>query len=209
MRLPMGFSANWRLPWWLLAAALAVLALALTLAQLLARPHVFHGSLIDTPQRAPEIALADQAGQRFRLSEQAGQVVLLYFGYTSCPDACPTTMAEFAQLRRRLGPQADRARFVFITVDPQRDTATQVAGYLAGFDPALLGLTGDLGELRPIWRSYGVYQAARADLATLEHSDRIYVIDAAGRLRLTYSLDTPLDALEADLRALIGEARRP
>lgn len=205
MRIPMSLPAKRRLPGLLALLALAAVALALALPPLLARPHVFSGSLIDTPKPAPDFTLADQAGRPFQLSAQAGKVVLLYFGYTSCPDACPSTMAEFGQLRRRLGPQAERVRLAFITVDPQRDTQAQVGGYLAKFDPAIVGLTGGLAELRPIWKSYGVYQAARADLATVDHTDRIYVIDAAGRLRLTYSLDTPLDALEADVRALLGE----
>ncbi len=190
----------------LLVAVLAIGGLAL--ARLLAQPYVFHGSLIDPPAAAPDFTLADQTGRPFRLSAQAGSVVLLYFGYTSCPDACPATLAEFKLVRRRLGPQAERVRFVFVTVDPLRDSAAQLGTYLSNFDPSFVGLSGTPAELRPVWRSYGVSTAVRAaNPAAVDHSDRVYAIDARGRLRLTYALDIGAETLADDVRALIDEAR--
>jgi protein SCO1/2 len=203
-------ASGWALRTWQIGLlALAALALVLALAGVFTRPYVFHGSLIDSPAPAPDFTLGDQRGQPFHLRDQAGKVVLLYFGYSSCPDVCPATLSEFALVRRRLGAQADQVRFVLITVDPSRDTADQLRGYLAKFDASFVGLTGSAGELRPVWRGYGVYQDARPDAsrgaATVGHSNRVYAIDRQGRLRLTYSLDADAGALAQDVAALLRE----
>ncbi|MBK9941889.1 MAG: SCO family protein [Kouleothrix sp.] len=198
----------WPARTWLLGLAAVIAGLALVLAGRFARPYTFHGSLIESPAPAPDFTLNDQHGQPFRLSDQAGKVVLLYFGYTACPDVCPTTLAEFKLARARLGPLADQARFVFVTIDPRRDTAALLRTYLADFDASFVGLTGTPRELQPAWHAYGVYVDARPGLETIDHTNRVYVIDTRGRLRLTYSLDTNASALADDVRELIGEARQ-
>jgi protein SCO1/2 len=190
-----------------LLALVAVIALGLGWAALriFTTPYVFHGSLIEPPVPAADFGLTDQDGQPFRLSDQRGKVVVLTFGYTSCPDVCPATIDDFRRIRKQLGGQTDGARFVMVTIDPQRDTPVRLREYMAKFDPALIGLTGDTPTLRDVWRSYGVYQAQRADLGSIEHSSRVYVVDTRGNLRLTFSPDQGVDALAEDIRHLIDE----
>ncbi|MBI3961298.1 MAG: SCO family protein [Deinococcus sp.] len=179
----------------------AGLALAVAGTGLFTRPYVFHGSLIDPPVPAVDFALTDQFGQPFHLSQQTGNVVLLFFGYTSCPDECPATLAQLKQVRAQLGNQAERVRVVFITVDPEQDTQEHIGEFLARFDPAFTGLTGSTAELEPVWRSYGVYQAKRTEL--VEHTSRIYAIDPRGNLRLTYPIETSDNDLARDIQQLL------
>ena len=135
-------------------------------------------------------------------------MVLLFFGFTSCPDVCPTTLSDFKQVRQRLGKDADRVSFVFITVDPDRDTPERMAKYASGFDPSFIGLSGDEAQLGPVWKAYGVYRqlkkASADDTAyEVEHSTQLYLVDASGNLRLTYSYGTPVDDLLQDIRFLL------
>lgn len=110
-----------------------------------------------TPAPAADFTLTDQDGRPFRLSDQRGNVVLLFFGYTNCPDVCPTTLAIWKQVQRALSPDADRVRFVFITVDPERDTAERIKDHLAIFSPDFIGLSGTPDELSAIYQAYGIY----------------------------------------------------
>ncbi len=192
---------------YLLAALVGLAAFATIMAGrvLFSRPYTFHGSLIDPPVPAPDFALADQHSGTFRLSAQKGRAVLLYFGYTNCPDACPAALTQFKKIRNTLGRDADSVRFVFITVDPARDTADHLRDYLAGFDPAFVGLTGEFLDLDLVYRGYGVYQAIPVPGLEylVDHTDRFYVIDPQGNLRLTYTTDTPAADLAADIRELL------
>jgi len=174
---------------------------------ILTKPYTFHGTLFDTPQPAPEFTLFDQHNQQFDLRAQTGNIVLLFFGYTNCPDVCPATLANFQQLSDRLGSQAKDVRFVFVTVDPQRDTAPKMQEYLAKFSAAFIGLAGSTQDLNPVWKSYGVFvqaQPAAGSENYLEtHSDLIYLIDREGKLRLTYSNDVPVGDLLQDVQYLL------
>lgn len=196
---------SWRRGVWISALALAALALAWLGLRAFATPYVYHGSPIDHPAPAADFRLTDQDGRPFRLADQRGKVVVLAFGYTSCPDVCPTTMDDFRRARKQLGAQADQARFVMITVDPRRDTGARLKEYMAKFDPALVGLTGDTAALKEVWKSYGVYTAARPDVNLVDHSSRVYVVDARGSLRMTFPIELGADALADDVRHLIGE----
>ena len=184
---------------------LAIILTFLAGSVLFSRPYTFHGSLIDPPAPAPEFALGDQNGETFRLSDQVGKVVLMYFGYTHCPDACPAAMTKFKRLHTDLGRDADSVRFVLVTVDPERDTPDRLREYLAGFDPAFTGLTGSFLDLDLVYRSYGVYQAipVPGPEYLVDHTDRFYAIDPQGNLRLTYTTDTPVADLVQDLRELL------
>src|SRR3972149_9089604 len=124
--------------------------------ELFARPSVFQGSLIVPSVPAQDFTFTDQYGQPFELSDQQGKVILMFFGYTNCPDVCPLTLADFKQLKSQLGEAAEQVSFVFITVDPERDTQERIKEYLANFDPAIVGLTGEHHELEHIWQDYGV-----------------------------------------------------
>jgi len=190
----------------LLAAGIAIgLTLAAAGTMLFAQPYTFHGSLIDPPVAAADFALTDQNGQPFRLSDQKGKVALIFFGYTNCADVCPTTLTQFKKIRAQLGQGADRVEFVFITVDPQRDTPDRLRDYLAGFDPTFTGLTGSLPDLEAAYHQYGVYQAIPAPEPdyTVDHTTRIYAIDRRGNLRLTYTIDTAAEDMAQDVQQLL------
>jgi protein SCO1/2 len=190
---------------WLLAiGVLTGLVIAVTAFSL--QPHAMRGSVIDPPIPAPEIALGD-----FRLSEQRGKTVLLFFGYTYCPDVCPATLGEIKQVLKGLGASADRVTPVFITVDPKRDTPEKLAGYTAAFDPRIVGLTGSLSELETVWQAYGVYRAEQpareGGQYLVDHSARLYLIDPQGKMRATYAFGTPVEDLLSDVRYIIRNNR--
>ena len=171
--------------------------------------YTYQGVLIDPPAQATDFSLKDQYGNTFRLSEQRGEVVLIFFGYTSCPDVCPVTLSEFKRIKADLGDQADRVRFVFITVDPERDTQERMQTYMNNFDSTFIGLSGERTELEPIWKAYGVYQE-RQDLGSaagylVDHSAIIYVIDQQGRWRLDYTFGMEVEKITKDLQYLLRE----
>jgi protein SCO1/2 len=187
-----------------------LLLLALVGWRSLAQPYTFHGSLLETPVLAPEIQLGDQDGKPFSLSDQRGQVVLLAFGYTNCPDVCPTTLAQFKQVKAGLGDDAALVRFLFITVDPERDTPERLKLYLGSFDPAFTGLTSSRSELERVWQEYGVFQQKQAPDSSgnyaVDHTARIYAIDKTGNFRLTYPYDIEVSAIVEDVRHLVEES---
>lgn len=173
-------------------------------------PYEFRGRIIDPPAPAPELTLTDQRGQPFRLSEQRGTVVVLFFGFTSCPDVCPTTLADLATVRRRLGGDAASIQVVLVTVDPERDSAAKLSEYVALFDPTFLGLRGSTSELATVYKDFGVF-VARTELPnsalgyTMDHPTNISIIDRAGNWRLMFSTGDAVDAIADDLRYLAQE----
>jgi protein SCO1/2 len=175
----------------------------------LSRPYTFHGSLLDPAPAAPDFTLTDQHGEPFVLSEQRDVVVSIFFGYTYCPDVCPATLALFKQTREDLGPRAAQARFVFITIDPDRDTPERLREHLGRIDPTIVGLTGTLDELEPVWAAYGVYRAEQpgtGDAGPLfDHSARVYVVDRRGDLRLTFPFGFDVGQFTQDVSHLIQE----
>lgn len=172
----------------------------------------FFGSALYPLQSAPDFSLIDQHGEPYRLSEQEGNVVVLFFGYTTCPDVCPGTLAHYRQVKELLGEQAQRVQFVFVTVDPARDSPQRLGEYVALFDPAFYGLTGPLDKLEEAWRAYGVYiQETEAEPGSavdywIDHSTTSYVIDAAGNLRLTHMFGDAPEEVASDLERLLEEA---
>lgn len=180
---------------------LALAALALVLVSC-GQPHVFGGTEIISPGPAPELALIDQYGQPFSLRAHPGKLALLYFGYTHCPDVCPATLGTFAAARRLLGAAADNAQFIFITVDPSRDTPETLRAYLARIDPAIIGLTGAPDAIAGAEHNYGVFAAADR-LSAVSHTDRIFLIDRASIWRRLYNFDVEPAVLAADIQALL------
>jgi protein SCO1/2 len=172
------------------------------------REYTFQGSLIEPAVAAPQFKLTDMNGEQFQLSQLADQVVVMFFGYTGCPDVCPVTLTEFLQIRSKLGQAADQVSFVFITVDPERDTPERMQKYLTNFDPEIIGLTGERSDLEPVWADYGVYQAKAEGGSPgnylVDHSSRVYVIDADGNLRLTYLFGTENQLITEDVRHLVA-----
>ncbi len=194
----------------ILIFGLAVLAGLIAVFLLLGpqREYTFQGSLIEPTVAAPQFELTDMNGQIFQLSQLADQVVVMFFGYTGCPDVCPVTLTEFLQIRSKLGDAADQVSFVFVTVDPERDTPERMRKYLTNFDPEIIGLTGERGELEPVWADYGVYQSKAEGGSEanylVDHSSRVYVIDADGNLRLTYLFGTENQLITEDVRHLVS-----
>lgn len=191
---------------------LAVASLLALVAALLAAcgPHEFRGTVIEPPNPAKDFALTDQSGQPFRLSEQGGKVVTIFFGFTNCPDICPTSLADMAAVREKLGSDAENLEVLFITVDPERDTAERLGRYMQMFDPSFTALTGSRADLEQVFKDYGVTAIKRElpDSAlgyTMDHSAFTYVIDAAGNLRLLFSHGASIDDMTSDLRYLLQE----
>lgn len=176
----------------------------------LSRPYTLRGSAIQQPYAAPDFALPDGRGGQFRLSDQQGRLVFIFFGYTSCPDVCPTTMSDMKQIRQRLGDDAEKVEFIFISVDPERDLPDKISQYAAAFDPSFIGLSGTQQQLEPVWKAYGVYHKANKESPEdlqyeVEHSSQIYLVDAAGNLRLTYAFGTAVDDILQDVRYLLKQ----
>ncbi len=169
----------------------------------------FRGGVLDPPRPAPEFALQGADGREFRLSRQRGQVVVVAFGYTFCPDVCPTTLAEFAQIKGRLGPAEQQVRFVFITVDPERDSPERLRAYTGAFDRSFLGLTGTAAQLEGVRKAYGVIARKQVVPGTsaaylMDHSAFTYVVDRDGRLRLMFPFGTSVDDMTHDIQLLTG-----
>ncbi len=142
--------------------------------------------VFEPPRAAPEFAqLRGSDGRELKLAGHRGKVVLMSFGFTSCPAVCPTTLATLAQARRQLGAQADAVQVVFVTVDPERDDPARMKAYLTAFDPTFVGATGSAAALEAVRRDYGVSarKVAMADGYLFDHSSSIFLIDPEGRLR--------------------------
>lgn len=154
-------------------------------------------------------ALTDQNGRSVQAEDYRGQVLLLYFGYTHCPDVCPTTLSRLAQALKSLGTQAQEVRVLFVSVDPARDTPEVLLPYVAYFGPRFVGLSGDQAALRELTRKYRVsygYDApnARGDYA-VSHSSAVFVFDRSGAVRLLATDGDAVDAVTGDLRRLLAE----
>jgi protein SCO1/2 len=168
----------------------------------------FRGGALDPPRPAPEVALRAHDGTEFRLSRYRGDVVILSFGYTFCPDVCPTTLAELAQVRARLGPAAARVRVAFVTVDPERDGPERLRAYMQAFDRTFVGLTGTAEQLAAVQKAYGVVARKQTPRGTsaaylVDHSALVYVIDPDGRLRLVFPFGTSIDDMTHDISLLL------
>lgn len=181
----------------------------LILAFITARPYQLHGSQLVPAPRAPDFSLTDQNGQLFHLGTQQNRISLIFFGYTSCPDICPATLSQFRQLVQRLGTQADQVDFVYITVDPKRDTAQRMKEYVSAFNPAFFGLSGTEDELKAVWMAYGVERLIRTTddptIYFIDHTSRTYLVDRKGNLRLTFPYGTIIEDMLEDIRYLLGE----
>ena len=137
------------------------------------------------PRAAPDFSLRGSDGNELKLSHYLAKVVILEFGFTSCPDVCPTTLAALARARKQLGPEGNDVQIVYITVDPERDDAERLRKYLAAFDPTFIGGTGTAEQLAAVRREYGI-AATRTNSGTsyaFSHSSYTYLIDREGNLR--------------------------
>ena len=174
------------------------------------QPANFRGTTYAEPYPvAPEIELMRADGTDFRLSEARGEVVALFFGYTSCPDICPTTMAELNQALEKLGNRSDQVQVLFVTVDPERDTPQRVQEYVNHFNADFIGLSGSEPELAAVWNEYGVFReivdGTSAAGYLVNHTARVTLIDQQGNLRVSFGFDTPVEDVVHDLDLLLKE----
>jgi len=151
------------------------------------------------------LELTDHTGRARRLADFRGKAVVLFFGFTHCPDICPTTLAEISQAIRSLGPDAERVQLLMVSVDPERDTQDSLAKYVTAFDARFLGLRGDLAATRKVAAEFKIYFEKRkqGDSYSVDHSAQSYVIDPQGRLRLLVRHDRIGQDLAPDLRTLL------
>lgn len=170
----------------------------------------FRGSAIGTPApQALDFELQRTDGSTFRLSDQMGKVVLIYLGYTNCPDFCPATMAKYQQIAEALEEDAADVVFVFITVDPDRDTPEIIEAYLANFSTEIVGLTGTAEQLERVWNGYGAGRFIEEVDSEIEyvvsHSTRVWVIDKDGLLRITFPFEMNASDMAHDVGLLLAE----
>lgn len=154
-----------------------------------------------------DVELLDQDGKPIKLLDAYhGKVLVVFFGFTQCPDVCPTTMAELAQVKEKLTPQArDQVQVVMISVDPQRDTPQILKQYVAAFDPSFIGLTGSDEQIAKAAASFKAYykKVDSGQSYTMEHSSGLYVIDPNGQSRILFKPNTAPESIAADLEKLL------
>jgi protein SCO1 len=165
------------------------------------RPH-FKSTDITGAEYGKELALTDHTGKPRTLADFRGKAVVVTFGFTHCPDVCPTTLADLAAAAQQVG--SDRVQVLFVTVDPERDTKEVLAKYVTAFDPKFLGMYGDLAATRKVAQEFKVYFEKRKD-GNVDHSAQSYVIDPQGRLRLFVRHDRISSDLPEDLKKLLSE----
>ncbi|MDH4479085.1 MAG: SCO family protein [Rhodoferax sp.] len=152
-------------------------------------------------------ALPDHNGQVRRLSDFAGKVVVVFFGYTQCPDVCPTTLTELAEVKKLLGKDGDRLQALFVTVDPERDTPELLKAYMANFDASFLALRPALADLPAVAKDFKIYYkkvaGSSASSYTMDHSAGSYIYDTQGQLRLFTRYGSGAPVLAADIAVLM------
>lgn len=186
---------------------LVILLATLALAGCGQEKPVFQGTDVTGVTWGRDFWLTDHTGRPRSLADFRGKVVLLFFGYTHCPDVCPTTLSEMAQLMKQLGPDGQRVQVLFVTLDPARDTPELLAQYVPSFHPSFLGLYGDEAATRQVAAEFKVFYQKQAGSTpegyTLDHGANTFVFDPQGRLRLVFGYGTGADVLVKDIKLLL------
>ncbi|HQR56923.1 MAG TPA: SCO family protein [Burkholderiaceae bacterium] len=182
------------------AAAVALLAVACS-------PPTFKAVDITGAGYARDFALESAGGGQRKLADYRGKVVVIFFGFTQCPDVCPTTLSDLAEVRKRLGADAERLQVIFVTIDPERDTPAVLAQYVPGFDPSFVALYGTPEQTAATAKEFKIfYQKVPGSTATsytMDHTAGSYVIDRDGRVRLFIRHGASVDDIVSDLRKLL------
>lgn len=164
--------------------------------------------VFDPPRMAPDFSLPASKGNIFTLSEQQGKLVVLGFGFSHCPDICPTTLANLAQVRKNLGELASDIQVVYVTVDPERDTAERLREYMKHFHESFIGVTGKPEQLADVRKAYGIIAAKEIHQDgnyEVHHSSYLYLIDRQGLLRALVPFGKTADDIVHDIKALLQE----
>jgi protein SCO1 len=174
--------------------------------------HEYKGAVLEPPASLPDFELQDVEGKSFYLHEVKGDVALIYFGYTYCPDVCPLTLYDIKEALTSLKTDRERVHVIFVSVDPERDTPDVLQRYLAAFDPTFIGLTDDFEKVKEVMKPYGAFAekegitGSAADYL-VSHSARVFLVDPQGQLLLTYPYDFEVDDLHSDLEYLLQQEK--
>jgi protein SCO1/2 len=190
---------NFRIVLWSLVVLVAIAATGLYLFRPPARPLGVTGQPFE---------LASTKGGEFTQASLKGKPSLIFFGYTFCPDVCPTTLAETAAWRTQVGAAADDLRIIFVTVDPDRDTLDTVKGYVEGFDPSIIGLVGDQTQTDAVKKAFGVFSEKKGEPGDpyylVDHTALVYLINADGTFQGTIAYDEASDTAVGKIKRLIA-----
>lgn len=168
------------------------------------------GAVINPPRQLSDFTLASTTGSPFKLSEHKGQTLLIYFGYRSCPDFCPTTFAELKHVYETLNQPADKLKIIFVTIDPDRDTLDNLSLYMAAFDDDFIGLRDDTPALQSLLNEFGVVATKRivgesALSYLMDHTASVFLIDSSGKLRMQYLYGTNYRDIVHDLQLILPQ----
>ncbi len=185
--------------------------LALSFALLAAcspAPEAFRNTDLTGATFGRGFTLTDHDGRQRSLADFKGQAVVVFFGYTACPDVCPTTLARLAGVMAALGKEAARVQVLFVSLDPERDSGERLKGFVPWFHPSFIGLRGDAGQIKAVTEEFRVFGARRpvdGELGyVIDHSTGAYIYDPAGRLRLYVKDSASVDDIAADIRQLLA-----
>jgi protein SCO1/2 len=184
-------------------ALLTVVSVALAACQ----PQKFNSVDITGSSIGPDFSLADHTGTTRKLGDFRGKVVVLFFGFMNCPDVCQTTLSDMAEVKKKLGRDGDRVQVIFVSLDPERDTAALLAQYVPAFDPTFLGLRGSLEETAAVAKDFKIFyqKVPGTDTTqyTLDHTAASFVFDREGRVRLFVRYGMGPDLIAADIKRLL------
>jgi protein SCO1/2 len=185
-------------------------AALLALAACSPPPPPFNASEVSGIAYGKDIGIADTRGQIRRIEDFKGQITLVFFGFTRCPDVCPSTLMRLRQVRDALGPDADKLQVLLVSVDPERDAPDRLEAYVKNFDPSFIGLRPEPAELEKVIKAFHAI-AVKVPTAdgkdyTVDHSATLYVYDRRNQLRLIAQPDIAIDAFASDLRRLAQES---
>lgn len=189
-------------------AALSALVLATGCDKLMpAKPVNYNAVDITGAAYGKALSLTDAEGRTRTLADFGGKYVVVFFGFTQCPDVCPGTLAELAQVKKALGPEGEKVQGVFITVDPERDTAEVLKGYVTAFDPSFVALRGTSEQIAAVAKDFKVFYqkvpGKEPGSYTMDHTAGSYVFDTKGNVRLFTRYGTGAEALTSDLKQLM------
>lgn len=193
-----------------LAAAAALMALTLSACQKAGpeRP-AFKGVDLTGAEYARSLNLSDQDGRARSLADFKGKVLVVFFGYTQCPDVCPTTMAEVAEVKRGLGADGDKVQGIFVTIDPERDTGQLLKAYMASFDPSFVALRGSAEQTQAAAKEFKVFFAKvpgkTPETYTMDHTAASFIFDTEGRVRVYARYGAGAQPLADDIKLLLAE----
>ena len=172
------------------------------------RPHTFHGTVIQSPETSYDFNLTGSKGD-VSLSDFRGKLVLIYFGYTFCPDVCPATLGQVNQAMKQLGSKAEDIQLIMISLDPERDTPAKLEEYVAHFNPTFLGITGTQEQVDTVASLYGIFYEKKEGSAAsgylIDHTATLMVIDREGYLKLVFPFGVTADEIADDLKYMLKQ----